>query len=53
MAVDGRSSTGDDRTDKPDNLLQFRRSAKTEGGWAEVDEAGMEFIPSVESATRA
>jgi hypothetical protein len=51
LSGDGRESTGEE-VDKPDNLLQFRRSERTEGERAEADEAGIELIPWAKGAGR-
>ena len=41
------SAAAGEVTDKPEVLLQSRRSGKGEGDWTEVDEERIEVIPSV------
>lgn len=43
----GCDSAAGEVTDKPEVLLQSRRSGKGEGDWTEVDEERIEVIPSV------
>lgn len=50
-ALSGAAGVGCDSagevTDKPEDLLQSRRSGKAEGEWTEVDEERVRVIPSV------
>ena len=46
-AGDGCDSAAGEVTDKPEDLLQSRRSDTTEGARAEVEEELVGFIPSV------